>query len=196
MSVRKPSAATVRAFSEVESPDSELILKSQRNFDKTDFVIPASISDLSLPRRRILGDDSILRGDRRIKVVNKDMAHDEYLRLFAKCDVSLAPSRWEGLGLHLFEAQSLGVPTISCDIAPINEIIEHGLNGLLVECRPIGTRKNGLTAYEPTIEGLKTAISALNDPERARDLAMGTVEVREKRNWNFTKSDYAQLLSM
>lgn len=196
MSVRKPSAATVRAFREVELPDIELILKIQRDIDKTDFVIPENIADLSPPRRRILGDDSILHGDSRIKVINKDMSHDEYLRLFAECDVSLAPSRWEGLGLHLFEAQSLGIPTISCDIAPINEVIEHGLNGLLVECRPIGTRKNGLKAYEPTIEGLKTAITALNDPVCARDLAMGTAEVREKRNWRFTKSDYAQLLSM
>lgn len=196
MSVRKPSAATVRAFSGVKSPDIELILKIQREISKTDFVIPESMSDLSTPRRRILGDDSILHGDSRIKVVNKDMSHDEYLRFFAECDVSLAPSRWEGLGLHLFEAQSLGIPTISCDIAPINEVIEDGLNGLLVECRPIGTRKNGLTAYEPTIEGLKSAITALNDPVRARDLALGTAEVRAQRDWRFTESDYGQLLSL
>ncbi len=195
MSIRKPTAATAKAFSEVRTPENELLIKVQRPIKKTDFVLPETIKDLATPRRKIIADDSYIRNDERIRIIDQDMTQDDYLSLFANCDVSLAPSRWEGLGLHLFEAQSLGVPTITCNIPPMTEVIEDGVNGLLVDCKPIGFRENGLMAYEPTIDGLRTAIAAFADPVRAKDLAMGTKVVREKRNWSLTCEDYKELLT-
>jgi len=195
MSIRKPTAATVKAFREVRTLENELLLKVQRPIRKMDFVLPETIEDLATPRRKVLADDSVIDGDARIKIIDQDMTQDDYLSLFANCDVSLAPSRWEGLGLHLFEAQSLGVPTITCNIPPMSEVIEDGVNGLLVDCKPIGLRENGLMAYEPTIDGLRSAIAAFSDPIRAKDLAMGTKEVREKRKWSLTCKDYLELLT-
>ncbi len=195
MSERKPTLAAVSAFHALSAPDVELVLKAQRALTRSDFVIPETMSDLTTRRRAILGDDSILRSDPRIRVVTDDLGMKDYMTLFGEADVSLAPARWEGLGMHLFEAQSLAVPTISCNIPPINEIIQDGVNGLLVECRAIGTRKNGLTAYEPPVEALRAAMSRLSDPHFARELAEGTAEIRRIRRWDVTREDYASLLS-
>jgi glycosyltransferase involved in cell wall biosynthesis len=64
-------------------------------------------------------------------VIAEDQPAAEYLRLFASADVCLAPSRWEGLGLHLFEATAFGMPVITNDNPPMNEVVRDGENGLL-----------------------------------------------------------------
>ena len=85
-----------------------------------------------LPRRRPP------RRDPRIELVVDDMPTDEHLRLFASCDVCLGPSRWEGLGLFLYEAAAFGMPQITNDSPPMNEVVRDGVNGLLV-----GDRQDG-----------------------------------------------------
>ena len=70
--------------------------------------------------------------DDRIEFRLGDEPTEEHLRAFAAADVCLAPSRWEGLGLPLFEATAFGLPVITNDIPPLNEVIEHERNGLLV----------------------------------------------------------------
>ena len=70
--------------------------------------------------------------DPRIELVIDDMPTDEHLRLFAACDVCLGPSRWEGLGLLLYEAIAFGMPQITNDSPPMNEVVSDGVNGLLV----------------------------------------------------------------
>ena len=65
----------------------------------------------------IRGGSRFGRRDRRIEVITADLPTDEYLRMFAAADACLAPSRWEGLGLHLFEATALGVPVMDCSRA-------------------------------------------------------------------------------
>lgn len=41
--------------------------------------------------------------------------------LYRDGDVFILPSRWEGLGLQLFECQAAGMPLITTDAAPMNE---------------------------------------------------------------------------
>ena len=53
----------------------------------------------------------------------------EHLRELASCDVCLAPSRWEGLGLPLYEAIAFGQPAITNDAPPMNEVDHDGVNG-------------------------------------------------------------------
>ena len=50
----------------------------------------------------------------------------------------VAPSRWEGLGLHLYEATALGMPIITNDNPPMNEVVRDGENGLLVPGSEMG----------------------------------------------------------
>jgi glycogen synthase len=51
---------------------------------------------------------------------------------YAACDIFVAPSRFESYGLVFVEAMREGKPVIGCSVGGVPEIIDHGLNGLLV----------------------------------------------------------------
>jgi glycosyltransferase involved in cell wall biosynthesis len=132
--------------------------------------------------------------DPRIKVLVGDFSTSDYLELFASSDVSLAPSRWEGLGLHLFEAVSFGIPTITNDAPPMNEIVYDKIDGLLVKSQVSGYRRPGVPILEPDTESLAKAISRMcNDNFRA-SLELGTKMKRDQLNWNNTKIGFRNLL--
>ncbi len=98
MSKRKPLAETIEAFRAAPDPRLRLVLKAQ---------VERQAKQVT---RMIRGGSRFGRRDRRIEVITADLPTDEYLRMFAAADACLAPSRWEGLGLHLFEATALGRP--------------------------------------------------------------------------------------
>jgi glycosyltransferase involved in cell wall biosynthesis len=170
---RKPFDITVRAFKAVKNPDIRLIIKSQavredaEAFDITD--------------------------DPRIEYIVEDMPFDEYHALFSSCHVNLCPSRWEGLGVHLFEAVAYGMPTISNDIPPINEVLRQGQSGLLVKSLRVGVRPNGLPIYDPDFDDLVRQIEVLSDPARVAEMEASTVADRARLDWNDTRRDYLKL---
>lgn len=48
-----------------------------------------------------------------------------------KCaDVAVFPSTYEPFGIVALEAMLAGVPTVVSDVGGLNEIIEHGVNGM------------------------------------------------------------------
>lgn len=53
-------------------------------------------------------------------------------RVLAACDLMLAPSHREALSLSLIEAAAIGVPAIAARVGGIPEVIEDGINGLLI----------------------------------------------------------------
>jgi glycosyltransferase involved in cell wall biosynthesis len=58
---------------------------------------------------------------------------DDALRAaYARCDLFVAPSRFESFGLVFLEAMRAGKPVIGCDAGGMPEIIEQGINGLVV----------------------------------------------------------------
>ena len=105
--------------------------------------------------------------DPRIDLVIDDMPTDEHLRLFASCDVCLGPSRWEGLGLFLYEAIAFGMPQITNDSPPMNEVVADGVNGLLVGDVQDDVAPSGIPSMKPDVAGLTAAIERLADPGRA-----------------------------
>ncbi|ABA57255.1 Glycosyl transferase, group 1 [Nitrosococcus oceani ATCC 19707] len=170
---RKPIQATLKAFKQVKNPHIRLIIKSQC-IDKASE--PVTIED-----------------DPRITHIVADLPFEEHRRLFSSCHVCLCPSRWEGLGVHLFEALAYGMPVISNDIAPINEVIRHGRSGLLV--RSFSKRKNrcGLPIFEPDEGHLRECIEELSNPVRLAALMASTREEAKQFDWALTRQDYLEL---
>jgi len=124
----------------------------------------------------------------------EDLPADEHLRLFASADVCVAPSRWEGLGLHLYEAMALGLPVITNDNPPMNEVIRDGENGLLVRGRRRGRAKSGVPAYLPGVRPLAAAMRSTLDAEVLAELRRGALQARERLAWQRTVADYQELL--
>lgn len=56
----------------------------------------------------------------------------EVAEAMKRCAIFALPSSYEGLGCVYLEAMSCGKPVIACQGQGIAEIIEHGINGLLV----------------------------------------------------------------
>ena len=53
--------------------------------------------------------------------------------LYSKCHFLIHPSFKEGFGLTVLEAAASGTPTIARSGSSMNELIKHGVNGLLFD---------------------------------------------------------------
>jgi 1,2-diacylglycerol 3-alpha-glucosyltransferase len=175
MSKRKPLDPVLEAFRQTRDERFRLIVKAQ---------VERKAPKVARAAKR----------DRRIELITEDLPTDEHLRLFASTDVSLAPSRWEGLGLHLYEALAFGVPTVVNDSPPMNEVIRDGESGLLVRPVPDGEAKSGIPAYTVDPAELAGAIERLADPDLRAQLSQGAREARERWSWQRTTEDLRELL--
>jgi 1,2-diacylglycerol 3-alpha-glucosyltransferase len=176
MSRRKPIEATLDAFQAARGDQLRLVVKSQ--------VDRGSKSIRKAAKR-----------DRRIALIADDLPAAEHLKLFSSADVCLAPSRWEGLGLHLYEATALGLPIITNDNPPMNEVVSHEVNGLLVAGVPSSESSgSGIPAFEPNVPELTAAIERLADLGLRARLAEGAARRREALPWSRTVDDVSELL--
>lgn len=126
-------------------------------------------------------------GDERVVIELEDRPTDEHLLQFASCDVCLSPSRWEGLGLPLYEAVAFGMPSITNDSPPMNEVVIDGRNGICVDSVPWGEAGSGIPAFDPDFEQLTAAIERLGDDAERERLGRGALEMREsERSWSRT----------
>ena len=87
-----------------------------------------------------------VKRDQRVELVLEDLPTDEHLQMFANSHVCMAPARWEGLGLHLYEAIAFGMPIVCNDDPPMNELVVDGVNGLLVPSTTDGLADSGIPA--------------------------------------------------
>jgi 1,2-diacylglycerol 3-alpha-glucosyltransferase len=176
MSKRKPLAPTLEAFRRAHGDGLRLVVKAQ-------------VERGAEPVRQAE------RQDRRVRVVVEDLPAAEHLALFASADVCLAPSRWEGLGLHLYEATALGLPVITNDNPPMNEVVEDEVNGLLVRGVPSAERpRSGIPSFDPDVGELAAAIERMADPDLRSRLSEGAGLVRERLAWSNTVTDLEALL--
>ena len=175
LSRRKPVKEILKAFSKVPGDDVRLVVKGQ-------------------VEREVERLERAAKKDRRIEVVLEDLPTDEHLRLFASADVCVAPSRWEGLGLHLYESMALGLPVITNDAPPMSEVIRDRDNGLLVKSRRRGRANSGIPAQAPSVRGLVRAMRETLDPELLAELRRGVAAARERLAWEHTVAGYDELL--
>lgn len=121
---------------------------------------------------------------------------EQYYELFSSCHVWLAPSRWEGLGLHFYEALAFGLPIVTNDAPPMNETVRHMDSGILVPSKVVGTTKSGIPAREPDVGALCSAIEAADDDVLRARLAAGTARLRAERSWRKVVEGYDGLLRL
>lgn len=88
-------------------------------------------------------------------------------RRAAQSGVYVLPTRYEGFGIPLIEAMSLGCPVITTDIPVIDELIKNGENGLLFPLEDVA----GLA---------KAVIRLLQDPALHQRLAQGGYETVQR----------------
>lgn len=176
MTKRKPLKPTLEAFRAASGKNLRLVLKAQ------------------VERRANLVKRGA-RKDKRVEPIFDDMPTDEHHRLLASVDAFLAPSRWEGLGLHLYEAAAFGVPVITNDNPPMNEVVVDGENGILVPgVEADEPAPSGIPAYDPDVAALTAAIERVADPRARAELAAGTARARQRLAWANTLADLRALL--
>ncbi len=177
LSERKPTAEMVAAFCRVRDPRARLILKVQDPIRGPRLATEAQ------------------QADPRIRVITEDLPDDEHYRLMAACDVIVAPTRWEGLGLHHGEAIALGLPAITNDFPPMNENVTHDRDGWLIPPVWYVERVSGVPRLETPIQPLSEAIEALCDDERRARLSAGVIRRRAAVTWADTERDLVALVT-
>ena len=167
---RKPVEQVIEAFTRTGDERLRLLVKTQ------------------VKRRQLKPVLAAAERDERIEVLVEDEATADHLRRFAANDVCVAPARWEGLGLPLYEAMAFGMPVITNDDPPLNEAIHDGVNGLLVDSTTDGeTTRSGIPVHTPDVAGLAAAIERLADDALREQLSGGQLELRDgERAWRHT----------
>lgn len=103
-------------------------------------AIPAIQEKVPELKVLIVGDGS-LRGDLEEKAEQLGIAQDlvftgerrDVPRLYKLMDVKVISSIYEGIPLTLFEAMAAGTPIVSTAVGGIDELVENGENGVLVQ---------------------------------------------------------------
>jgi 1,2-diacylglycerol 3-alpha-glucosyltransferase len=175
MGRRKPIDEAIEALGRVDDPRLRLLLRGQ-------------------VKRKAGKLEQAAKRDPRIEVLLEDLPTAEHLQSFANADVCLTPSRWEGLGLPLYEATAVGMPILTNDDPPMSEVVTDGLNGLLFASHPDGTTRSGIDAKSPDVGDMARAIAAITDDELRAQLSAGALEVRERLTWSRTVEDLGNLL--
>jgi glycosyltransferase involved in cell wall biosynthesis len=99
-------------------------------------------------------------------------------------DVFVNPSRQEGLGISVIEAQASGIPTIASRVGGVTSLIEHGKTGYLVESQNVSELAERIIhVLDHPVEALKIAQAARESVERESSshlMVNRTVEVYKK----------------
>ena len=118
---RKGTDIVVKAFSKFES-GVKLIIHSQVPVDKFGNI------------------GEIIEKNPRIEFIHRTVTAPG---LYHLGDVYVYPSRLEGLGLTIMEALACGLPVITTDAPPMNEFIDDGKTGKLVDVKHYLGREDG-----------------------------------------------------
>jgi teichuronic acid biosynthesis glycosyltransferase TuaC len=79
-------------------------------------------------------------------------SHQQVAEAMRRCALFALPSRYEGLGCVYLEAMSAGKAVIGCRGQGIEEVIEHGVNGWLVEPDDLDALTGALSVLLPDLE--------------------------------------------
>src|SRR5947209_7918165 len=163
--VRNPNPAQRAKW----APGGEPILMHLSNFRPvkriTDTIEIFAQVRAKMPAKLVLIGDGPDRGTAeylvRKKKLQKDVhflgKQDQVYRLLSDADLFLLPSQLESFGLAALEAMACEVPVIATNVGGIPEVIEHGVDGYLVQPGEVAT-------------AAKYAIDLLSRADRGREM--------------------------
>ena len=98
-------------------------------------------------------------------------------KMYKCADVAVFPSTYEPFGIVALEAMLAGVPTVVSDIGGLNEIVDHGVNGM----KSYAGNSNSIA---------DSVISLLYDKQLAANISKKAKQkVKEEFNWNKIAQD-------
>ncbi|WP_068544418.1 glycosyltransferase family 4 protein [Thalassotalea crassostreae] len=106
------------------------------------------------------------------------LPHDEVAKYIASASLLALPSYHEGVPNVLLEAMAAGTPFVATDVGGIPEIIEDGVNGILVQPKTI----------EPLTLAIEQALSKQWDKKAIQKLS-------EKYSWQTNQHELNQLFT-
>jgi glycosyltransferase involved in cell wall biosynthesis len=86
------------------------------------------------------------RADARVRFLGP-LSREGVLELFAAADASILSSAWENFPHTLVEALAVGTPVIATEVGGVPEIVEDGVNGLLVPPHDPGALAAAMRRY-------------------------------------------------
>ena len=75
-----------------------------------------------------------LKKNKNINIIVKNCSYKENLDNISQNDIFIHCGGQEGLGIGFYEALYLGIPIITLNWTPNNEIIKNNINGWLINC--------------------------------------------------------------
>ena len=115
----------------------------------------------------------------RVRLLGR-LGEDEMPRLLASLDVLVSASHSEAFGMAMVEAMACGVPVVATTTEGAREIVEEGVNGLLVPVGDVGALASSISALlEDETRRKAFGANALASAGRRFDLAR-MVEATER----------------
>ena len=98
-------------------------------------------------------------------------------KMYKCADVAVFPSTYEPFGIVALEAMLAGIPTVVSDVGGLNEIVDHGVNGM----KSYAGNSNSIA---------DSVLSLLFDPKLCDTVSKNAVKkVKELYNWNKIAQD-------
>jgi glycosyltransferase involved in cell wall biosynthesis len=113
--------------------------------------------------------------------------------LFTGFDIAVQTSRYEGVGITMLEAQAAGVPVITTNAAPMNEIAPD----LLVQSGKVEKIKlagKDLAVYIPSVEALRKVIGGTMGRDIRELSRKARKRVEEKYSWMVLKKPWLDVI--
>lgn len=115
-----------------------------------------------------------------------DDTRDYFFSVAGSCSAALCPTGPEGFGLPTFEYQALSVPPICLNVPPANQIVNHGVDGWLVDADDMGPASLA-RKWEPNVDALAQTIIEASDPKKLREIREGAYSAALARVGTFDR---------
>lgn len=105
------------------------------------------------------------------------LSYKDLCKMYKAADVAVFPSTYEPFGVVAIEAMYAGIPTVVSDVGGLNEIIDHGINGM----KSYAGNPNSIA---------DSVLSVLYDSKLADNISKNAkAKVKNVYNWNKIAQD-------